>query len=69
MGRPPSRLRWHIHSHTIHTHTLTTPHHQPGNLFTRGPGAYKIPAFNDVPQDFRVSLMKDVDNPVAVHSA
>jgi xanthine dehydrogenase/oxidase len=42
---------------------------KPGALFTRGPGAYKIPAFNDVPMDFRVTLMKDVDNPVAVHSS
>lgn len=42
---------------------------QPGHLFTRGPGAYKIPAFNDVPLDFRVTLMKDVSNPVAVHSS
>ena len=42
---------------------------QPGNLFTRGPGAYKIPSFNDVPSDFRVTLLKDATNPVAVHSA
>lgn len=40
-----------------------------GSLLTRGPGAYKIPAFNDVPIDFRVTLMKDVENPVAVHSS
>lgn len=37
-------------------------------LFTRGPGTYKIPAFNDVPQDFRVYLA-DTENPVAVHSS
>jgi len=42
---------------------------KPGSLLTRGPGAYKIPAFNDVPLDFRVTLMKDVENPVAVHSS
>lgn len=42
---------------------------KPGSLLTRGPGAYKIPAFNDVPIDFRVTLLKDTKNPVAVHSS
>ncbi|KAK3387486.1 molybdopterin binding aldehyde oxidase/xanthine dehydrogenase [Podospora didyma] len=32
-----------------------------GNLFTRGPGAYKIPGFRDIPQQFNVSLLKDVE--------
>jgi xanthine dehydrogenase/oxidase len=32
-----------------------------GNLFTRGPGAYKIPGFRDVPQVFNVSLLKGVE--------
>ena len=32
-----------------------------GTLFTRGPGAYKIPGFRDIPQDFHVSLLKDVE--------
>lgn len=32
-----------------------------GNLFTRGPGAYKIPGFRDIPQIFNVSLLKDVE--------
>lgn len=32
-----------------------------GNLFTRGPGAYKIPGFRDVPQDLRVRLLKGVE--------
>ncbi|KAK3941774.1 molybdopterin binding aldehyde oxidase/xanthine dehydrogenase [Diplogelasinospora grovesii] len=32
-----------------------------GSLFTRGPGAYKLPGFRDIPQDFRVSLLKDVE--------
>jgi xanthine dehydrogenase/oxidase len=32
-----------------------------GNLFTRGPGAYKIPGFRDIPQAFNVSLLKDVE--------
>jgi xanthine dehydrogenase/oxidase len=39
-----------------------------GMLFTRGPGTYKIPAFNDVPIDFRVHLA-DTDNRFAVHSS
>jgi xanthine dehydrogenase/oxidase len=41
----------------------------PGSLVTVGPGAYKIPSFNDVPLDFRVSLLKDGPNPAAVHSS
>lgn len=40
-----------------------------GNVFTSGPGTYKIPAFNDVPEVFNVSLMDNVDNPFAVHSS
>ncbi|PHH52781.1 Xanthine dehydrogenase [Ceratocystis fimbriata CBS 114723] len=32
-----------------------------GALFTRGPGAYKIPGFRDVPQVFNVRLLKDVE--------
>jgi xanthine dehydrogenase/oxidase len=32
-----------------------------GNLFTRGPGAYKIPGYRDIPQVFNVSLLKDVE--------
>ncbi|KAG7364579.1 xanthine oxidase [Nitzschia inconspicua] len=39
------------------------------NLFTQGPGTYKIPAFNDHPEVFNVSLLEDVDNPLAVHSS
>ncbi|KAI0020389.1 xanthine dehydrogenase [Xylariomycetidae sp. FL0641] len=31
-----------------------------GSLFTKGPGAYKIPGFRDIPQVFNVSLLKDV---------
>ena len=34
---------------------------QAGMLFTRGPGAYKIPGFRDIPQVFNVSLLKDVE--------
>lgn len=36
-------------------------HRASGQLFTRGPGAYKIPGFRDIPQQFNVSLLKDVN--------
>lgn len=36
-------------------------HRASGQIFTRGPGAYKIPGFRDIPQDFRVTLLKDVE--------
>ena len=36
---------------------------KPGSLLTRGPGFYKIPSFNDVPIDFRISLLADAPNP------
>jgi len=42
---------------------------KPGALFTRGPGTYKIPSFNDVPVDMRVTLFKDSANPKAIHSS
>ncbi|GAM86282.1 hypothetical protein ANO11243_042940 [Dothideomycetidae sp. 11243] len=35
-------------------------HRGSGQIFTRGPGAYKIPGFRDIPQEFNVSLLKDV---------
>jgi xanthine dehydrogenase/oxidase len=47
-------------------HTWIRP---PGALFTTGPGTYKIPAFNDVPEVFNVTLLDDVENPLAVHSS
>ncbi|KAF4040191.1 Molybdopterin-binding domain of aldehyde dehydrogenase [Phytophthora infestans] len=40
-----------------------------GNLFTRGPGAYKIPSANDVPLDFNVWLESNQKNKFAVHSS
>lgn len=42
---------------------------RPGRLFTSGPGTYKIPTANDVPIDFRVSLLKGAANPRAVFSS
>lgn len=41
---------------------------RPGQLFTKGPGTYKIPSFNDVPLDFRVHL-SDTYNKYAIHSS
>ena len=32
-----------------------------GQLFTRGPGAYKIPGFSDIPQEFNVSFLQGVE--------
>jgi xanthine dehydrogenase/oxidase len=40
-----------------------------GRVFTTGPGTYKLPAFNDTPEIFNVSLLENVDNPFAVHSS
>ena len=40
-----------------------------GFLFTRGPGAYKIPGFGDIPAEFNVSLLKGASNPKAVYSS
>jgi xanthine dehydrogenase/oxidase len=31
-----------------------------GGIATKGPGNYKIPGFRDIPQEFNVSLLKDV---------
>jgi len=39
-----------------------------GQLFTKGPGTYKIPSFNDVPHDFRCHLF-DTENKFCVHSS
>jgi xanthine dehydrogenase/oxidase len=36
-------------------------HRASGQLFTKGPGTYKIPGFRDIPQEFNVSLLKDVE--------
>ncbi len=42
---------------------------RPGTCFTRGPGTYKIPSFNDVPVDLRITLLGGTPNPRAVHSS
>nr|XP_022900114.1 xanthine dehydrogenase [Onthophagus taurus] len=40
-----------------------------GAPFTRGPGAYKIPGFGDIPAEFNVALLKGASNPRAVYSS
>ena len=40
-----------------------------GALLSRGPGAYKIPGFSDIPRKFNVSLLKGAPNPRAVYSS
>ncbi|EQC41233.1 hypothetical protein SDRG_01208 [Saprolegnia diclina VS20] len=40
-----------------------------GGLFTRGPGTYKIPSFNDVPLQMNVWLEPQLKNKLAVHSS
>ncbi|KAJ0960491.1 hypothetical protein J5N97_001650 [Dioscorea zingiberensis] len=42
---------------------------RPGNLYTCGPGTYKIPSANDIPTNFKVSLLKGAPNPKAIHSS
>ncbi|XP_065044468.1 xanthine dehydrogenase-like isoform X1 [Musa acuminata AAA Group] len=42
---------------------------RPGHLYTSGPGTYKIPTANDIPVKFKVSLLKGVQNPKAIHSS
>jgi hypothetical protein len=44
-------------------------HSPEGNLLTRGPGAYKIPGFGDIPSEFNVSLLRGSSNPRAVFSS
>merc|ERR1712083_353751 len=44
-------------------------HSPDGTLLTRGPGAYKIPSFNDVPSQFNVCLLRGASNPRAVYSS
>jgi len=40
-----------------------------GSLHTRGPGAYKLPGFKDIPLDMRVHLLKDAPNPTTIYSS
>eukprot|EP00658_Telonema_sp_P-2_P053351 TRINITY_DN4184_c0_g1_i1.p1 TRINITY_DN4184_c0_g1~~TRINITY_DN4184_c0_g1_i1.p1 ORF type:complete len:317 (+),score=50.69 TRINITY_DN4184_c0_g1_i1:189-1139(+) len=47
--------------------TLSGPN--AGRMVTRGPGAYKLPSFNDIPLDFRVKLLEGSTQPNVVHSS
>nr|QEO19119.1 rosy [Mesovelia mulsanti] len=50
--------------------TIEDPVFSPtGVLYSRGPGAYKIPGFSDIPAQFNVSLLKGAPNPRAVYSS
>ena len=40
-----------------------------GALLSRGPGAYKIPGFGDIPAEFNVTLLKGSSNPRAIYSS
>jgi xanthine dehydrogenase/oxidase len=40
-----------------------------GGMFTRGPGAYKLPSASDAPREFNVSLLSNHPNPRVVHSS
>ncbi|XP_065173829.1 xanthine dehydrogenase-like [Atheta coriaria] len=42
---------------------------QDGTYLSKGPGAYKIPCFGDIPIEFNVALLKDSSNPRAVFSS
>lgn len=44
-------------------------HSPDGNLLTRGPGAYKLPGFGDMPSEFNVALLRGAPNPRAVFSS
>lgn len=40
-----------------------------GTIFSRGPGAYKIPGYGDIPAEFNVSLLTGEPNKRAVYSS
>lgn len=40
-----------------------------GELYSRGPGTYKIPGCSDIPNEFNVSLLKGAPNPRAIYSS
>ena len=45
------------------------PWARPGHLITRGPGSYKIPTADDIPREMNVTILRDSENPRAVHSS
>ena len=42
---------------------------KPGKVHTNGPGFYKVPGFNDIPQQFNVGFLKDSMNSIGVFSS
>lgn len=40
-----------------------------GQVYSKGPGMYKIPGFADIPAELNVALLKDATNPRAVFSS
>jgi xanthine dehydrogenase molybdopterin-binding subunit B len=40
-----------------------------GNLLTKSPSTYKIPTADDLPRDFRVALLANAPNPVAIRNS
>uniref|UniRef100_T1H0H6 Uncharacterized protein n=1 Tax=Megaselia scalaris TaxID=36166 RepID=T1H0H6_MEGSC len=42
---------------------------QDGTLLSRGPGAYKIPGFADIPEAFNVTILTGAPNPRAIYSS
>ncbi|MBI2258993.1 MAG: xanthine dehydrogenase molybdopterin binding subunit [Flavobacteriia bacterium] len=40
-----------------------------GRLLNYSPDTYKIPSIQDIPLDFRVELLKEVDNPLAIRKS
>ena len=42
---------------------------QRGQLYTTGPGTYKIPACSDIPVELNVTLMDGTSNPQAIFSS
>ena len=42
---------------------------QRGQLFTTGPGTYKIPSCQDIPIDFHIALLGRAPNPKAIFSS
>jgi len=46
--------------------TEEVKHDANGNLLNHSPDTYKIPAFGDMPEDFRVQLLQGYPNPRAI---
>ena len=59
-------VAWADPSATSHGHQWAKP---AGRLITQGPGAYKIPSFNDAPRELNVRLLPGVPSRFAVHSS